>query len=101
MPIQKTTPDPYGTVDAASYGFNARFTLDLSAGIIGLTALRYRDKASHDAGKRPIDVLTYTISGEDFAAHLAANAAAYASLKAAVESYLLTRPEFAGGQVVD
>jgi hypothetical protein len=101
MAIEQSAPSPtQAGVTLATYSVNVLFVLDSAKNRISLTAARFADKASFDAGKPPIAYLSFEITGEAYAAHVAANAAAYAAVKAAVESYLLTQPEFAGGTVV-
>lgn len=101
MAIQQTIESPYSTANVDSLAYNARFTLDVDRQVIGLFVNRYADRASHDAGKPPIESIPVLIEGAAFGEHVAANADAYAAVKAAVEAYLLTLPQFAGGTIVD
>lgn len=102
MPIAQTIPSPtQAGVTLDSYAFNAKLVFDIPTRAISLVSVRYADKASYEAGKPPIETITFNVTGDEFLAHVAANAEAYAMLKTAIEAYMLAQPQFAGGTEVD
>ncbi len=101
MAIQHTTASPYGTSDVASYSFNSQFAIDLTRKRIYILVLRYENAAAAAAGKQPLESIPYTIQGAAFDSYVAANLGVYQSLASAIETYILTRPEYEGGSVVD
>ena len=100
MGIQHSVASLFSEATVDSYATNVQFAIDVERGRIDLYVRRYADKASMEAGKAPIQSIPYTIQGDAFNAHVAANQAAYQAVKRAVEEFLLTRPEFEGGEVV-
>lgn len=101
MPISQATPSPtQAGVTLATYSSNVRFVLDTAKSTIALTTARYADKASYDAGLPPVDYYSFHIEGDAYNAHVAANIDAYNAIKAAIETFLISQPQFTGGTVV-
>jgi hypothetical protein len=101
MPIQQSIPSPYNGETLQSWSCDMAFAVDMDNRVIRLTYYRYADRDSSYAGKPPIARHDMTISGDDFARLMAENVDIFNALKAKIDAYALTRPEFAGGTEVD
>lgn len=101
MPISQDYPSPYNAAVLPSWSCDMRFAVDLEARAIYLTYYRWADRDSSFGGKPPIKLHQMAITGADFRSLLTENVDLFDALKAKIDAYALTRPEFTGGTEVE
>jgi len=102
VPIIQETANPFkaGQIDSA-WSYCAHFAVDWETGVIRLVYLTYADRDSAYADFPPTRRVEITIQGDEFAGLRAAHAELFEAVRAAVDAYALTQPDFAGGAIED